>query len=67
MTTYTTKTQVRLAFWDMHPQADKQKIKNYAGDGVMYCTDTRCLFVDFVDQLHRDGMITDELANTATL
>jgi hypothetical protein len=30
-------------------------------------TDTRCAFVDFIDQLHRAGQITDRTANRITL
>jgi len=29
--------------------------------------ETRCAFVDFLDALHRDGQVTDALANRATL
>jgi hypothetical protein len=28
---------------------------------------TRCAFVDFIDQLHRAGQITDRTANRITL
>jgi hypothetical protein len=33
----------------------------------MYRTDTRCAFVDFLDALHRDGQISDALADRAKL
>jgi hypothetical protein len=65
--TYTTQAQIRAAFWDAHPDADRRKIKDYAGTGQMHVTDTRCAFVDFLDMLRRDGHITEALANRATL
>lgn len=67
MQTYTTQKQIRAAFWQAHPHADRRKITNYAGTGKMHTTDTRCAFVDFLDQLHRAGQISDALANRATL
>lgn len=65
--TYTTQAQIRAAFWQEHPTADRQKITDYSGTGKMHTTDTRCLFCDFLDRLHRDGHITEALANRATL
>lgn len=65
--TYTSQAQIRAAFWQTHPDADRRKIPNYAGTGKMYCTDTRCAFSDFLDALARDGQISEALANRATL
>jgi len=33
----------------------------------MYVTDTRCAFVDYIDMLHRNGQISDALAQNITL
>ncbi len=32
-----------------------------------YCTDTRCAFVDYIDYLNKSGLISDKLAQKATL
>lgn len=69
---YTTQKQVRAAFWECHPDADKRKIA-YGRDvktgkiEKIYKTDTRVTFVDFVDYLARAGMISAELASRVTL
>jgi len=65
--TYTNQKQIRAAFWEQHPEADRRKITDHAGTGKMHTTDTRCAFVDFLDSLHRAGQISDALANRATL
>lgn len=63
----TTQAAVRKHFWDNHPHLNKKKIKDYAGTGKMHPTDTRVAFVDHVESLHRDGHISDKLANSVTL
>jgi hypothetical protein len=69
----TTQKQIRAAFWAAHPNADKRKLliaydwNRPHTNKREYCTDTRCAFVDFLDYLHRDGQISDALANRATL
>lgn len=65
--TYTNQKQIRAAFWDAHPEADRKRITHYTGTGKMYTTDTRCAFVDFLDSLSRSGQISETLANRATL
>ena len=64
---YTTQKQIRAAFWQAFPDLPRRKIPDYSGKSTMYPTDTRCIFVDFVDHLHRSGQITEALANRATL
>ena len=44
-----------------------KKIKSFSGNETMHVADTRCAFVDWLDQLHRDGLISDRLAQSATL
>ena len=68
----TTQKQIRAAFWNAHPTADRRRYPardwtredNTSRD---YCTDTRCTFVDFVDHLARSGEITEALAERVTL
>ena len=64
---YTSQRAVRAAFWEAHPTASKTKIPDHSGQGSMYTTDTRTLFVDFVDALARAGDISPELADRVTL
>ena len=70
--TYTTQKQIRAAFWQAHPDADRKRYpardwtrEDHASRD--YCTDTRCAFVDFLDSLARSGHITEALAQRATL
>lgn len=67
MYTYTNQKQVRLAFWEAFPNLSRRTIKDYSGKGKMHPTDTRCAFVDFLDQLARNGDISQSLADRATL
>ncbi len=69
MTKYqiTNQVQIRKLFWENYPNMPRKQIKNHAGTGRMYCTDTRCAFVDFVDYLSKDGQISEALASRATL
>jgi len=62
---YTTQSQVRAAFWEAHPNASRERVKGF--EPRVYVCDTRCAFVDFVDALHRNGDISDELADRVTL
>jgi hypothetical protein len=64
---FTTQRQVRAAFWKAHPEAERKKIPNHAGNGTMHVTDTRCAFSDYVDQLSRMGQISQALAERVTL
>lgn len=62
-----TNAELVKAFKAAHPNLDFKKITDYSGKGKMYKTDTRCAFVDYVDMLHRDGIINTTLANNAHL
>jgi hypothetical protein len=46
---------------------DYKTIKEHGGQGRIYTTDTRCAFTDYVDAMHRDGQISDRLAQSAHL
>lgn len=63
----TTQKEIRRLFWETFPDLPRKKIKNYSGNGMMYPTDTRCAFTDFIDYLSRDGQISQTLAQRATL
>ncbi len=60
----TTQPQVRAAFWQGLPAGSPWRKRGKDGD---YCTDCRCEFVDFVDMLARDGLISEALASRVTL
>lgn len=59
---YTTQAQVRAAFWEQASYARKPGLSQND-----YPTDVRVSFVDFVDQLCREGHITEALAQRVTL
>ena len=63
----TTQKELRRVFREYHPDLDFRKVENYSRNGTMYKADTRCAFVDFVDSMSRNGQITQELAERATL
>ena len=70
----TTQRQVRAAFWEAKRSGyfaglnvTPRRITNYAGNGKMHNTDTRCAFVDFVDGLSKSGEISSDLAYRVTL
>ena len=63
----TNQRELRAAFWRDHPNADRKRITDYAGTGKMYRTDTRCAWTDYIDSLCRDGIISPDLAQRATL
>jgi len=63
----TTQKEIRKLFWAEFPDADRKKIANYSGTGKMYKTDTRVLFVDFVNNLHANGQISDNMVQKVTL
>ena len=66
----TTQKQIRAAFWRDHKSIkgiSQRKITDYSGTGKMHNTDTRCAFVDYVDQLSKNDEISAELADRVTL
>ena len=65
---YTDEDAIRDAFWAMHPQwREEDRIPNHAGTGLMYPTDVRVAFSEFIDALSKDGMISKNLADWTTL
>jgi hypothetical protein len=63
----TTQKQIRKLFWLEFPNIDRRKITSYDGKGKMYKTDTRVLFCDFVQALHANGQISDNMVQKVTL
>lgn len=60
-----TIAEVRKSFWNEYSQyASEFKAKKRQND---YRCDIRSAFVEYVDYLHRDGKISDSLANRVTL
>ena len=68
----TNQKQIRAAFWEAFPDLPRRRYR-YSPNrsdktaALVYPIDTRCAFVDFLDQLQRDGTISEALANRATL
>ena len=61
----TTQKQVRESFWNAFPQFKSEYKKSYTQN--QYRTDIRCSFVDYVDMLAKDGVISEKLAQRVTL
>lgn len=57
--------EVRDSFWEVYSQFADQYRKAWRQN--QYCTDIRCAFVDYVDSLRKDGIISETLANKVTL
>lgn len=67
MNKITTQRELRRVFWQTFPNLQRKKIKNYSGNGTMHATDTRVTWCDWLDSLSKDGVISQELAERATL
>lgn len=68
----TNQKQIRAAFWEAFPDLPRRRYRYSPNRSdktaeLVYPIDTRCAFVDFLDQLQRDGIISEALANRATL
>lgn len=57
---YTTQKEIRAAFYAENPSAKRRKQNEQPAD-------IRTAFVEFVDYLHRAGLISDSLADRVTL
>jgi len=63
--TLKTISQVRANFWDNHPEyKPERRTRKRQND---YNATIRTAFVDYVDYLHRDGQISDAMAQKVTL
>jgi len=68
----TNQKQIRAAFWEAFPDLPRRRYRYSPNRSdktaqLVYSIDTRCAFVDFLDQLQRDGAISEALAERATL
>ena len=69
MNRITNQRDLRRAFWTAHPHFAEQareagilsKRQNH------HCATVRCTFVDWIDWLQREGIISSALADRATL
>lgn len=57
----TNQRDLRRVFWERHPYLIRSKT---FGD---YAVDTRVTFVDWIDAMQRQGVISEALAQRATL
>ena len=69
---YTNQKQLRAAFFEAFPNLPRRRYryswrKNDKTAELVYPVDTRCAFVDWIDSLQREGLISEALANRATL
>lgn len=65
---FNNQTELREGFWEEFP--DLACNRNRAGNPKRQNdqpTDTRCAFVDWIDQLERNDEISEELAERVTL
>ena len=65
----TSQKEVRALFWETFPRLAKQARANRTiskGQNAQ-CATIRCAFVEFVDSLERDGVISENLASKVTL
>lgn len=67
MTSINTQRALRAAFWRDNPGADRRLIRDYSGTGQMHVTDTRVAWCDYLDAQTRAGVISESLAERATL
>jgi hypothetical protein len=68
----TNQKQIRAAFWQAFPDLPRRRYRYSPNRSdktaqLVYPIDTRCAFVDFVDQLQREGVISEALAERVTL
>jgi hypothetical protein len=60
-----TLTQLRTSFWECFPEFASQFRKTWRQN--QYNATIRTAWVEYVDNMHRNGLISDGLANRATL
>ena len=65
---FTTQRALRAAFWQAHPYLDCRRSRPFGvAGGVMHCTDTRLAWIGWIERLRRDGHISEELGQRASL
>lgn len=68
----TDEDDLRLAFWQAHPALYRRAATRFGCHPLdvrqnRHNTDTRCAFVEWLDHAARNGEVSAELAQTATL
>jgi hypothetical protein len=63
----TTQKELRATFWRDNPGLSRRMIPAYSGQGRMHVTDTRVAWCDYIDAQARAGLISEDLAERATL
>jgi hypothetical protein len=58
----TNQRDLRKAFWEDRPDVSRKRGRD--GD---YLTDTRVAFVDYIEHMARDGLISQQLAQRVML
>lgn len=60
-----TQKEIRQAFWNEFPEFKHEfRTRKTQND---YSCDIRCTFVDWIDNIHKDGIISDGMAQKITL
>lgn len=59
--------EVSRTFFRENPRVSRKLIRDHSGDGFMYTADTRVAFVNWLDSAARDGRVSQNLAQVATL
>jgi len=60
-----TQAQVRDSFWNSYPEFQQEKRSRKRQND--YRADIRMAWVEYIDSLRKDGLITEKLAAFATL
>jgi len=60
-----TQAQVRDSFWNSYPEFQQEKRSRKRQND--YRADIRMAWVDYIDSLRKDGLITEKLAAFVTL
>jgi len=65
----TNQKTIRKCFWRAYPHfAEQAREAGIISKGQnMHCATVRCTFCDYVDALQKAGLISEALANRATL
>jgi hypothetical protein len=64
----TNQKDLRREFWATHPTASHKRYKyGNTNEHNDYVTDTRCMWVDWLDYMQKSGEISQALAERATL
>ena len=65
----TTQKAIRESFWNFLKETAPElaKMKRARKTQNDYCTDIRCMFVEYLYNLHKSGQISEKMAEKTTL